>query len=150
MKGFAIGRKVKGELYVSGTKMSSRRIFCGAAQSLLIRQTEDLAREARVSPSPIRILIGIQKNRDDRKEDATIRNDESALVIDEMLYYPKQKGIDFYHRFDEDLAMMEEIGLKAFRTSFDWSRIYPNGDEEEPNEEGLLYYDRLIASIRRR
>lgn len=88
------------------------------------------------------------KNRDDRKEDATIRNDESALVIDETLYYPKQKGIDFYHRFDEDLAMMEEIGLKAFRTSFDWSRIYPNGDEEEPNEEGLLYYDRLIASIR--
>lgn len=88
------------------------------------------------------------KNRDDRKEDATIRNDEKALEIDPSLYYPKQNGIDFYHRFEEDLEMMKEMGLKAFRTSFDWSRIYPNGDEEKPNEEGLRYYDRLIASIR--
>ena len=44
--------------------------------------------------------------------------------------------------------MMESMGLRAFRTSFDWSRIYPDGDEEQPNEEGLAYYDRLIASIR--
>ncbi len=89
------------------------------------------------------------KNRDDRKEDATIRNDASALVIDPALYYPKQHGIDFFHRFDEDLAMMEEMELKAFRTSFDWSRIFPEGDEETPNEEGLAYYDRLIASVRK-
>ncbi|MCI8334412.1 MAG: family 1 glycosylhydrolase [Lachnospiraceae bacterium] len=88
------------------------------------------------------------KNRDDRKEDATIRNDEDALALDPALYYPKQKGIDFYHRFEEDLFMMEEMGLRAFRTSFDWSRIYPDGDEEQPNEEGLAYYDRLIASVR--
>ena len=39
--------------------------------------------------------------------------------------------------------------LKAFRTSFDWSRIYPNGDDEEPDQEGLEYYDRLIASIKK-
>lgn len=88
-------------------------------------------------------------NRDDRKEDAAIRNDEDSLRIDPKLYYPKQHGIDFYHRFEEDLAMMGEMGLKCFRTSFDWSRIYPNGDEETPNEEGLQYYDRLIAAIRR-
>lgn len=88
-------------------------------------------------------------NRDDRKEDTTIRNDESVLVIDPSAYYPKQHGIDFYHRYEEDLAMMEEMGLRAFRTSFDWSRIYPNGDDEEPNEEGLRYYDNLIASIRK-
>ena len=87
-------------------------------------------------------------NRDDRKEDAAIRNDEDALRLDSELYYPKQKGIDFYHRYEEDLAMMEEMGLKAFRTSFDWSRIYPNGDDEEPNEEGLQYYDRLLASVK--
>lgn len=64
------------------------------------------------------------------------------------LYYPKQHGVDFYHRFEEDLGLMEEMGFKAFRTSFDWSRIYPKGDEEEPNEAGLRYYDRLITSIR--
>ena len=88
------------------------------------------------------------KNRDDRKEDSTIRNDENFLVIEPGLYYPKQHGVDFYHRFEEDLGLMEEMGFKAFRTSFDWSRIYPKGDEEEPNEAGLRYYDRLITSIR--
>lgn len=88
------------------------------------------------------------ENRDDRKEDTTIRNDENALEMDPSLFYPKQHGIDFYHRYDEDLELMKEMGLKAFRTSFDWSRVYPNGDDEKPNEEGLRYYDRLIASIR--
>jgi len=88
--------------------------------------------------------------RDDRREDSAIRNDDSVLVIDPALYYPKQHGIDFYHRFEDDLELMEQMGLKAFRTSFDWSRIYPNGDEETPNEAGLQYYDRLIAAIRRR
>lgn len=88
------------------------------------------------------------KNRDDRKEDSTIRNDENFLVIEPGLYYPKQHGVDFYHRFEEDLGLMEEMGFKAFRTSFDWSRIYPKGDEEKPNEAGLRYYDRLITSIR--
>ena len=63
------------------------------------------------------------KNRDDRKEDSTIRNDENFLVIEPGLYYPKQHGVDFYHRFEEDLGLMEEMGFKAFRTSFDWSRI---------------------------
>ena len=89
------------------------------------------------------------KNRDDRKEDSTIRNDESVLVTKPGLYYPKRHGIDFYHRFEEDLGLMEEIGLKAFRTSFDWSRIYPYGDDKKPSEAGLEYYDRLIASIRK-
>ena len=48
-------------------------------------------------------------NRDDRKEDAAIRNDEDALRLDSEQYYPKQKGIDFYHRYEEDLAMMEDV-----------------------------------------
>lgn len=87
-------------------------------------------------------------NRDDRKEDAAIRNDEASLETDPRLFYPKRHGIDFFHRFEDDLKLMKEMGLKAFRTSFDWSRIYPNGDDDVPNEEGLRYYDRLLACIR--
>lgn len=56
----------------------------------------------------------------------------------------KLEGIDFYHRYKEDIAMFAEMGFKVFRTSIAWSRIFPNGDEEEPNEAGLQFYDNLF------
>ncbi len=62
-------------------------------------------------------------------------------------YYPKRFGIDFYHTYKKDLALLKELGLKAFRTSISWSRIFPNGDEMRPNEAGLKFYDDLIAEI---
>ena len=59
-------------------------------------------------------------------------------------------AIDFYHTYKEDLALMEELGLKVFRTSISWARIFPNGDDAEPNEEGLRYYEDLFAECHRR
>lgn len=56
----------------------------------------------------------------------------------------KLTGIDFYHRYKEDLALFAEMGFKVFRTSIAWARIFPNGDETEPNEEGLAFYDSLF------
>ena len=53
-------------------------------------------------------------------------------------------GTDFYHRYREDIALMAEMGFKVFRFSIAWSRIYPRGDEAEPNEVGLAFYDRVI------
>ncbi|CAI3543040.1 glycoside hydrolase family 1 protein [Clostridium neonatale] len=70
-----------------------------------------------------------------------------AALKDTTSYFPKRHGIDFYHTYKEDLALMKELGLKAFRTSISWSRIFPNGDELEPNEKGLQFYDRLIDEI---
>lgn len=61
--------------------------------------------------------------------------------------YPKRRGIDFYHTYPEDLELLKEMGFKTFRTSIDWTRIFPNGDEEEPNEEGLKFYDNLINKM---
>ncbi|KXZ13087.1 6-phospho-beta-glucosidase [Bacillus nakamurai] len=58
-------------------------------------------------------------------------------------------GIDFYHRYKEDIALFAEMGFKAFRTSIAWTRIFPNGDEEEPNEEGLQFYDRLFDELKK-
>lgn len=56
----------------------------------------------------------------------------------------KLTGIDFYHRYQEDIKMLGEMGFKTFRTSIAWSRIFPKGDEETPNEAGLGFYDRVF------
>lgn len=63
------------------------------------------------------------------------------------LYYPNHEGIDFYHRYKEDIALFAEMGFRCFRTSISWSRIFPEGDEEQPNEEGLAFYDRLFDEL---
>ena len=62
-------------------------------------------------------------------------------------YYPNHEAIDFYHHYKEDIALMAEMGFKCFRTSIAWTRIYPNGDELEPNEEGLKFYDDLFDEM---
>lgn len=68
-------------------------------------------------------------------------------LADQEGYYPKRHGIDFYHTFEKDLELLSEMGFKNFRTSIDWTRIFPTGEETEPNEAGLAYYDRLIDKI---
>lgn len=73
--------------------------------------------------------------------------DIQANLADTDGYYPKRHGIDFYHTYPEDLALLKELGFKTFRTSIDWTRIFPTGEEETPNEAGLAYYDRLIDKI---
>lgn len=69
------------------------------------------------------------------------------LTIHEDLHYPNHQGIDFYHRYKEDIKLMAEMGFKAFRTSIAWSRIFPKGDELEPNEKGLAFYDDLFDTL---
>lgn len=56
----------------------------------------------------------------------------------------KHRGVDFYNRYKEDIALLAEMGFKVFRTSIAWSRIFPNGDDAEPNEAGLKFYENLI------
>lgn len=79
--------------------------------------------------------------------DRTLAQVKEAIE-DKVGYYPKRHGIDFYHTYKEDLKLLAEMGFKTFRTSIDWSRIFPNGDDTEPNEEGLAFYDQLIDEIR--
>ena len=62
-------------------------------------------------------------------------------IVDEKSYYPSHVATDFYHHYKEDIALMAEMGFKTFRMSINWSRIYPQGDESKPNEEGLQFYD---------
>ena len=62
-------------------------------------------------------------------------------------YYPNHVGIDFYGHYKEDIAMFADMGFKCFRTSIAWTRIFPLGDEEEPNEEGLQFYDDVFDEL---
>lgn len=60
-------------------------------------------------------------------------------------FYPSHEASDFYHHYEEDIALMGEMGLKVFRTSINWTRIFPTGMETEPNEKGLEFYDKVFA-----
>ncbi len=64
-------------------------------------------------------------------------------------YYPSHDGIDFYHRYKEDIALMAELGLKVFRTSISWSRLFPNGDEREANPKGIAFYQNVFTECKK-
>ena len=62
-------------------------------------------------------------------------------------FYPNHEAIDFYHHYKEDIALFKEMGFKCFRTSISWARIFPQGDELEPNEDGLKFYDEMFDEL---
>lgn len=66
------------------------------------------------------------------------------LELDDEHYYPALKSIDMYHHFREDIKLFGEMGFKTYRLSIGWTRIFPKGDELEPNEEGLKFYEELF------
>ena len=59
----------------------------------------------------------------------------------------KDVAIDFYHRYPEDIKLFAEMGFKCLRVSIAWTRIFPNGDDQQPNEAGLAFYDRLFDEL---
>ena len=61
--------------------------------------------------------------------------------------YPSRLATDFYHHYKEDISLAAEMGFKIFRMSINWTRIYPTGIEEEPNEDGLKFYDDVFAEL---
>ena len=63
-----------------------------------------------------------------------------TLEVEPGVYYPAKMGIDHYHRYKEDIKLFAEIGFKVYRMSVSWARIYPNGDDEKPNQKGLDFY----------
>lgn len=58
--------------------------------------------------------------------------------------YHAKESIDMYHRYKENTALFGEMGFKTYRLSIAWSRIFPKGDEAEPNEVGLAFYEDLF------
>lgn len=64
-------------------------------------------------------------------------------------YYPNSSASDFYHHWKEDIQLFHKMGLKALRISIAWSRIYPNGDDLNPNQKGLKFYDQVIEELKK-
>ncbi|PLY47422.1 6-phospho-beta-glucosidase [Lelliottia sp. F153] len=59
----------------------------------------------------------------------------------------KDVAIDFYHRYPDDIKLFAEMGFSCLRVSIAWTRIFPNGDEPQPNEAGLAFYDKLFDEL---
>ncbi|WP_319467810.1 6-phospho-beta-glucosidase [uncultured Trichococcus sp.] len=83
----------------------------------------------------------------DRKKVAS--GDLEMLEWKEGYYYPAKEAIDMYHRYMEDIQLFAEMGFKVYRMSLSWSRIFPNGDDLEPNEEGLVFYDSIFEELKK-
>ncbi|WP_201308401.1 glycoside hydrolase family 1 protein [Companilactobacillus farciminis] len=68
----------------------------------------------------------------------------SETIDEDKYYYPTHNAIDFYHHYEEDIRLFAEMGFNVYRMSIAWSRIFPNGDDAEPNQKGLAFYDKVI------
>ena len=67
------------------------------------------------------------------------------LDFEDGYFYPAKEGIDMYHHFKEDIKLFAEMGFSVYRLSVAWTRIYPNGDETEPNRKGIEFYRELFG-----
>ena len=76
-----------------------------------------------------------------------LENIKAGMVDEDDTYYPKRRGCNFYEHYKEDIKLFAEMGFKVFRFSIGWTRIFPNGDETEPNEQGLAFYDDVINEL---
>lgn len=75
--------------------------------------------------------------------------ENSVPAVLDGYYYPSHKATDFYHHYREDIKLMAEMGFKCFRMSINWTRIFPNGDDEEPNEKGLKFYQSVFEELQK-
>lgn len=86
--------------------------------------------------------------KDYKKNTAITEKDIKKAVADQRVKnYPKRRGIDGYHHYKEDIKLFAEMGFKVLRFSIAWSRIYPMGDEVNPNEKGIIFYQNVIKEL---
>ena len=114
--------------------LSDRFLWGGAVAA---NQLEGGWNEGGKGPSVIDMMTGGSSTKMRRITDGVIEGE----------YYPNHEAVDFYHEYKGDIALMAEMGFKCFRTSIAWTRIFPNGDELEPNEEGLKFYDDMFDEL---
>ena len=79
--------------------------------------------------------------------EVTYERYQKLIRNEDQFNFPNRRGSDFYHRYKEDIALFAEMGFKTFRMSISWSRIYPTGLEELPNEEGLKFYHNVFQEL---
>ncbi len=75
--------------------------------------------------------------------------DMEHLEWDDNHFYPAKEGIDMYHHYKDDIKLFAELGFKVYRMSISWTRIFPNGDDETPNQAGLDFYRSIFEELRK-
>lgn len=78
-----------------------------------------------------------------------IQGKEKCFVCDQTHRYPSHDAVDFYHHYKEDIALFAQMGFKVYRMSIAWTRIYPKGDEDKPNEDGLTFYENVFKECKK-
>lgn len=84
-----------------------------------------------------------------KKRNEVMKGINTKLYFEDGEYYPAKEGIDFYNRYKEDIKLFAEMGFKVFRMSIAWTRIFPNGDDETPNEKGLEFYENVFKECKK-
>lgn len=97
-----------------------------------------------------RLKKNVDKKNYDEIHKITSYDVEKAMKTEDTVEYPKRHGINFYEYYKEDLDLFAEMGFKVLRVSIQWTRIYPNGVEDEPNEQGLKFYENLFIEMKKR
>lgn len=80
---------------------------------------------------------------------AMIRGIEKRLQCDEQHIYPSHVAVDMYHHYKEDIALFADMGFRVYRLSIAWTRIFPKGDEDTPNEAGVRFYEQIFEECHR-
>ena len=75
------------------------------------------------------------------------RGELDPKLLPDTAKFPARSAVDGYHHFKEDIAFMAKMNFKVYRFSISWSRIFPNGDDEQPNMAGLKYYELVIDEL---
>lgn len=86
---------------------------------------------------------------DERRLKPVFLDQADNILIKKGKRYPSHDGIDFYHRYRDDIKMLADTGMNCFRFSISWSRIFPNGDDAQPNEEGMTFYENLLKELKK-
>lgn len=115
-------------------------LWGGATAANQVEGAYDLDDKGLSTADMVRYIPKAERTKD-HALDVTREEIEAILSGKEEGRFPKRDGIDFYHQYKEDIALFAEMGFKVFRLSINWARIFPNGDDAEPNEAGLRFYD---------
>ncbi|EUJ33835.1 hypothetical protein MFLO_01375 [Listeria floridensis FSL S10-1187] len=122
-------------------------LWGGATAANQVEGAYDLDGKGLTTADMVR-FIPKEKRKNGHALDVTKAEIDAILAGQETdIRFPKREGIDFYHHYKEDIALFAEMGFKTFRLSIAWSRIFPNGDDKEPNEAGLAFYDAVFDEL---
>ena len=135
--GATAANQYEGGWNLGGKKASTADIVLAGSHTKLREITWKNKETNEEGTAPLQFLKGIELP----------KGAEPAVL--ENVYYPSHEATDFYHHYKEDIALMAEMGFKTFRMSINWARIFPNGDDENPNEEGLLFYEDVFKECKK-